>query len=191
MNNNSFVSSQYGYIPQKTQMAHRQWLAETFNFLMKNPTKFQLMNYLNIPRQYYIMFDLYIKFYCDILNLCKNEYLVAINFWRIHNIKIQNIVYIVCLKHNITFKDDDSAFNILLIILNKKHVVDDQGFIEMVNGFMNDVMILQKSMMLQIEPAAIKHYAISTPFDDLIMSMVSNVLDEDIVYDVKLVTCIE
>ena len=61
----------------------------------------------------------------------------------------------------------------------------------MVNGFLIDVMILQKSMMIQIAPVAIKHYAISTPFDDLIMSIVSNVLDEDINYDLKLVTCLE
>ena len=191
MNNNSFVSPQYGCVSQNAKMANRQWLVGTFNFLMKNPTKFQLMNSLTIPRQYYIMFDLYIKFYTDILNLCKDEYLVGINFWRMHNIKIQNIVYIVCIKHNIAFNVDNSAFNILAIILKNKQIIDDRSFIEMVNGFMIDVMILQKSMMIQIAPVAIKHYAISTPFDDLIMSIVSNVLDEDINYDLKLVTCLE
>jgi hypothetical protein len=179
MNNNDEDTFSYKHMSQIKKMAHTQWLYETFNFLMHNPTQFHLMDNINMSWQYHNMFSLYIKFYYDILNLCKNEYIIANNFWLINNIKIQRVVYIACLRHNTKVTNEDYAFTILHNMLHKKSTIDDQSFIEIVNDLMTDIMILQK----YIHPVTIKRYRPINTFDNLVISIVCNALDEEIEYD--------
>ena len=47
----------------------RKWVVDCFNVLMKKPQNFYMMSPNGMPKNYYNMFGLYIKFYYEILYL--------------------------------------------------------------------------------------------------------------------------